>query len=75
MIRSENNQSVLPQITRYWDQRAQGYALQVDDEFKESLQDVYLPWFESVVSEGSVDRKSTRLNSSHPNPSRMPSSA
>ena len=44
MIRSENN----------WDQRAQGYALQVDDEFKESLQDVYLPWFESVVSEGSV---------------------
>ena len=54
MIRSENNQSVLPQITRYWDQRAQGYALQVDDEFKESLQDVYLPWFESVVPEGSV---------------------
>ena len=54
MIRSENNQSVLPQITRYWDQRAQGYALQVDDEFKESLQDVYLPWFETVVSESSV---------------------
>ena len=26
-------------------------------------------------SEGTVDRKSTRLNSSHPNPSRMPSSA
>ena len=30
---------------------------------------------ESIKEFGIVDRKSTRLNSSHPNPSRMPSSA
>ena len=29
----------------------------------------------SVTAEEMADRKSTRLNSSHPNPSRMPSSA
>ena len=30
---------------------------------------------DAVVREAAGDRKSTRLNSSHPNPSRMPSSA
>lgn len=54
MIRNENSQSVLPQIAQYWNRRAQGYALQVDDEFKASLQDVYLPWFKTVAAEGSV---------------------
>ena len=29
----------------------------------------------SLISDGLADRKSTRLNSSHPNVSRMPSSA
>ena len=36
------------------------------------------PSFIDLLEEGgliNVDRKSTRLNSSHPNPSRMPSSA
>ena len=33
----------------------------------------YLAWLHHVPSD--TDRKSTRLNSSHPNPSRMPSSA
>ena len=32
-------------------------------------------YFPSNVGLGALDRKSTRLNSSHPNPSRMPSSA
>ena len=32
-------------------------------------------WGDTVSKIGFVDRKSTRLNSSHPNPSRMPSSA
>ena len=44
----------MPQIAQYWNRRAQGYALQVDDEFKASLQDVYLPWFKTVAAEGSV---------------------
>ena len=30
---------------------------------------------ETKLVEDAIDRKSTRLNSSHPNPSRMPSSA
>lgn len=54
MTRNENSQSVLPQIAQYWNRRAQGYALQIDDEFKASLQDVYLPWFKTVAAEGSV---------------------
>ena len=37
------------------------------------VDDVRLPNGEEATRE--VDRKSTRLNSSHPNPSRMPSSA
>ena len=37
----------------------------------ESLENVINEYQEGI----SVDRKSTRLNSSHPNPSRMPSSA
>ena len=32
-------------------------------------------WIEGRGKNGVPDRKSTRLNSSHPNPSRMPSSA
>ena len=36
-------------------------------------------WFDAIITETEAtlrrDRKSTRLNSSHPNPSRMPSSA
>ena len=35
----------------------------------------HLPLFLGYVGKGMIDRKSTRLNSSHPNPSRMPSSA
>ena len=38
----------------------------------------FSPKFEAVINTiptGIIDRKSTRLNSSHPNPSRMPSSA
>ena len=31
--------------------------------------------FKKQINENKADRKSTRLNSSHPNPSRMPSSA
>lgn len=46
--------SALPQIVRYWDQRSQGYALQVDAESKNNLQDAYLPWFESIQTNGAV---------------------
>ena len=58
----------------------------VEDNFLElgkalsQLQDRDLELFQKIVAKGSLrrrkaDRKSTRLNSSHPSKSRMPSSA
>ena len=48
-------------------------------EFKQALSELYGERLASLVLYGSVarheDRKSTRLNSSHPSRSRMPSSA
>ena len=43
-----------------------------------SMEEVMKPFVELLSEESEnaeVDRKSTRLNSSHPNPTRMPSSA
>lgn len=53
-MQSKEKQTVLPQIAQYWDQRARGYALQVDKELKEHLQERYLPWFEGINSQGSI---------------------
>ena len=46
-------------------------------EYRDISASMQRKWFENVVNNdnSTIDRKSTRLNSSHPNPSRMPSSA
>lgn len=54
MVHQQDNRSVLQQIAGYWDQRAQGYALQVDAEFEKQLEKTYLPWFKDVPSGGKV---------------------
>ena len=52
------------------------YAFVVDDLSEEALTEVGIQNCGTVgICIGEQDRKSTRLNSSHPNPSRMPSSA
>ena len=35
----------------------------------------FIAWMERIMDRFDIDRKSTRLNSSHTRPSRMPSSA
>ena len=55
-----------PDYYLYWNTRIHGLT-QEDT--------AHAPVFSEVWKQVAPDRKSTRLNSSHPNPSRMPSSA
>lgn len=54
MKTSADNAAVLRQIAGYWDQRAEGYSLQVDGEVGRQLQAQYLPWFEEAAAGGRV---------------------
>ena len=50
-------------------------VLGMEDEDRHAVESAPHPKQEIWINLGEADRKSTRLNSSHPNPSRMPSSA
>ena len=59
-------------IEQFRDDRARDLATK---HFLTGLRDMFTPLFQGMMDKGLLDRKSTRLNSSHPTTSRMPSSA
>ena len=77
----------LKDVKDYWDKRSHGFSDAINEEADSHLGEEYKERFRKLFGEkpleilddgagaGFLDRKSTRLNSSHPTTSRMPSSA
>ena len=62
------------QVLHIPDERLRKVAKPVE-EVNAEIQRIVDDMFETMYAEEGIDRKSTRLNSSHSSPSRMPSSA
>ena len=69
-IKFEGKDSKNPMAFRYYDAEKVINGKKMKDWLRFAM-----AWWHTLCAEGGEDRKSTRLNSSHNNQSRMPSSA